>query len=99
MAIKDHLALYSSNCKRCKALDPDEKKTFVQCHYSKGNKHCPASEVRIVVVGKAYRYADQVKEARDRRDVVTEARILGLVGKCSRAFQAKFYEAVEGNNV
>jgi hypothetical protein len=92
---KEHLALYSSSCKVCGHLDPQEPKKFSSCHYSKGNVHCPAAEIQIVVVGKAYRYAQQVLAARNLRDASAEARILAIVAKQSAAFQERFYAALE----
>lgn len=92
---REHLALFSNDCKRCKALDPAEKTTFTACHYSKGNEYCPASEVQIVVVGAAYRLAKQLKAARDQRDAQTEARIMVRVAKETEAFQERFYQAIE----
>jgi hypothetical protein len=90
----DYLALYSKNCKRCKHLDPDEKIAYDDCHYSKGNTQCPASEVQIVVVGAAERAALLLKQARAQGDLVREAKILKAVAKKSQAFQHKFKELV-----
>jgi hypothetical protein len=92
---KEHLRLYSTNCKRCAYLDAQETKRFSSCHYSKGNKECPASELQIVIVGKAYRYAQHVLAARGNRDADAEARILATVAKQSTAFQERFYAALE----
>lgn len=92
---RDHLALYSSNCKRCGHLDPDETKKYTTCHYSKGNKFCPAQEVQIVIVGKAQKYAQQLRAARTQRDVQAEAKILQTVGAMSKAFIERFYFYLE----
>ena len=92
---REHLALYSGNCKNCKHLDPAETKAYTLCHFSKGNEHCPASEIQIVVVGAAYRMAKQVIAARDARNAKEEARILARVAKESQAFQERFYSAIE----
>lgn len=91
----DHLALYSTKCKRCGHLDPDEKRKFTACHFDKGNTLCPASEVRIVVVGQATSYARQVRKARDERNPQEEARLMAYVSRQSVAFQSKFYSALE----
>ena len=90
----DYLALYSRNCKSCKHLDPEEKKAFDDCHFSKGNKHCPAAEVQIAVVGQAERYAEALKRAKAKGDLAREAQIIKAVAKKSRAFQHKFKELV-----
>jgi hypothetical protein len=92
---KEFLQLYSASCKTCNHLDPQETKRYSSCHYTKGNKHCPASEIQIVVVGKAYRYAHLVLAARNKRDPKAEGRILSIVSKQSPAFQERFYAALE----
>lgn len=92
---KEHLALYSSLCKKCQHLDPDESKRYTKCHYSKGNDFCPAKEIQIVIVGKAHKYAQQVIAARNTRDVGAEARILQIVEKQSKAFVERFYFYLE----
>jgi hypothetical protein len=96
MSDKEYLALYSENCKRCKYLDPQEKRRY-KCHYTKGNKHCPAAEVQIVIVGRAMRYAEQVRVARDKRDTATELKVLSLVSKQSDAFKERFYSTLENS--
>ena len=76
-------------------MDPSEATSFVKCHFSKGNKHCPASELVIVVVGQAIRWAGLVIAARERRDPKAEARILAQVAKQPVSFQERFYSALE----
>jgi hypothetical protein len=90
----EYLALYSRNCKFCKALDPTEPKQF-NCHFSQGNTQCPASEVRFAVVGKALRWASLVNKARIERDASKEAKVLVAVGEQSKAFQTKFYDELK----
>jgi hypothetical protein len=92
---KEFIAVYSDNCTNCSHLIPSKPKKFSTCHFSKGNVYCPASELKIVVVGKAYRYAKIVLNARTVRDAKTEARILGTVAKQSQEFQERFYAALE----
>jgi hypothetical protein len=92
---RDRLALYSTKCKRCKHLDPAEKTAFKNCHFSTGNKYCPAKGVQMVVVGRAYRLAEQCKAARDRRDAVKEAQVMASVAKENEAFRERFYTALE----
>lgn len=86
----EHLALYSRNCKVCKSLDPEESKLFPKCHFSAGNKQCPAAEIQFAVVGEARRLASQVRKARVANDLKREIEILNLVEKRSTAFQQKF---------
>ena len=88
----DYLALYSSKCKRCKHLDPEEPKAFTKCHSSAGNKLCPADEVQFAVVGEAKRFAVAVKKARASGNLAKEVRILQEVAKRPQAFQHKFKE-------
>jgi hypothetical protein len=88
----DYLALYSSKCKRCKHLDPEEPKAFTKCHSSAGNSLCPASEVQFAVVGEAKRFAQAVRRARVKGDIDEEVRILQEVAKRPPAFQHKFKE-------
>lgn len=88
----DYLALYSTNCKRCKYLDSEEERKFDKCHFSNGNKDCPASEVQIAVVGEAKRFARALKKARSSGNLNKEAEILEAVAKRSAAFQHKFKE-------
>lgn len=92
---REHLALYSAQCKKCHHLDPDEPKKYINCHYSKGNEYCPASEVQIVITGKAQKYAAQVLAARAKRDINAENRILQLVSAKSQAFIERFYHFLE----
>jgi len=92
---KEHVAIYSDSCFNCSHLIPGKPKKYSSCHYTKGNKHCPAQGLLLVVVGKAYRYAQQVLTARSSRDAEAEARILAVVAKQSPAFQERFYAALE----
>jgi len=91
---REFIEVYCQNCAVCKYLNPDADKKF-NCHYSKGNTECPASELQIVVVGKAKRYARQVLAARAKRDVLAEKKILELVSKKSQAFIERFYFYLE----
>jgi len=43
------LEVYSENCLQCKSLIPFMKKKFKSCHFSTGNKNCPASKTSIVI--------------------------------------------------
>ena len=91
----EYLALYSVNCMSCKHLTETGKREFQDCHFSKGNKQCPASEVRIVVVGEALTYARRVLRARDKRQPNREARYMKYVAAQSAAFQSRFYEYLD----
>lgn len=43
------LEVYSENCLSCKSLVPFATKKFKACHYSAGNKHCPAQSASIII--------------------------------------------------
>ena len=91
----EYLALYSENCMTCKHLTETGVREFNNCHHSKGNAQCPASEVRLVVVGEALDYARRVLRARDRRHPNKEARLMKYVAAQSAAFQSRFYEYLD----
>ena len=86
----DHLALYSRKCKTCKHLDPEEAVAQTDCHFTKGNNDCPATEIQFAVVGQARRFADSMKRAQARSDIAKQVAILQAVEKRSEAFQHKF---------
>lgn len=69
-----------------------KERPIPQCHYSKGNTHCPAAEVKIVVAGKAFLYAEKVAAARQERNIRNEVRYLNLVKKESPQFQSIFFD-------
>lgn len=94
----DYFALFSEDCLRCSHLVDTNKKgmmAFATCHYSKGNTHCPAKEVRVVIVGKAHAMAERVMAARLSRNAVREAKLLAAVGKQSDSFKTLFYSHLE----
>lgn len=92
---KINLGIYSENCLECKSFVEVATKTFSNCHYSKGNVHCPAAEVKIVIIGQALLLAGKVRLARDARDSEKEVVLMRKVASKSKAFQSKFYEALE----
>ena len=91
----EYFALYSEKCLTCKHLVEIGKVDNRDCHYSKGNTECPASEVRLVIVGEALSYAQQVIEARDKRHAKKEARLMKYVGAQSQAFKSQFYDFLD----
>jgi len=88
----EYLALYSSDCKKCGHLDPDESFKYDKCHYSRGNPECPAKEIQFAIVGEAKRFAHATKRARDAGDFAREVKILKAVAGRSEAFQHKYRE-------
>jgi hypothetical protein len=91
----EHLALYSADCMTCSHLCETGITAHEKCHYNKGNRLCPAAEVRIVIVGEALTYARRVLRARDRRLPEKEARLMKYVAAQSPAFQSRFYEYLD----
>lgn len=78
----EYFALYKPECLNCKSLVGSLGKLVKQnCHYSKGNKECPASEVRIIVTGRLERMARALKQAQLANDVARQLRILNAVKK------------------
>ncbi len=91
----EHLALYSADCMTCSHLSETGTEAYEKCHFSKGNKLCPAAEVRLVVVGEALTYARRVLRARDKRLPKKEARLMKYVAAQPAAFQSRFYEYLD----
>jgi len=91
----EYLALYNNNCMTCKHLSETGVRDFQDCHFSRGNKQCPASEVLLVVVGEALTYARRVLRARDKRQPTREANLMKYVATQSAAFQSRFYEYLD----
>lgn len=95
---KEYLEVYSDKCLRCKHLVDNASKAFNQCHHSKGNTHCPAKEVGIVVYGKIQRYLDLISEARKDKDSLKESELWAHLSKESPQFRHRFYERFETSN-
>lgn len=92
---EEFIALYSKDCYECSALRSDATKVFKQCHFSVGNEFCPASGLRFVTVGEAYRLAKLVHAARDKRDAQEEAKLLRKAASLDEYARERFYAAVE----
>jgi len=92
---QEYLAIYSNNCLKCSHFVDTATKKYTSCHYSKGNKSCPAVEVKVVVVGKAMSWASLVRQARAERNAQVEANIMSQVAKMSEAFRERFYSELE----
>lgn len=92
MNSKENLAVYSLDCLNCKHLVEGAAENYTECHYTKGNDQCPASEIRIVAVGKIISYTRQLRDATDKQDTRRIARIWAKLSKESPAFQSRFHE-------
>lgn len=91
----EYFALYSANCTSCLHLSETGTRDFHDCHFTNGNKQCPAAETRFVVVGEALLYARRVLRARDGRKPKKEAKLMQYVAAQSAAFQSRFYEYLD----
>lgn len=91
---KEYLELYSDNCLQCSHLIEGAPKTFNKCHYTAGNKDCPASEIRIITTGRVRRAAALIKQARADKDPEREAEILQKVSSESPGFLHLLYELI-----
>ncbi len=87
----EYLEVYSRKCLRCSHLVEGAKQTYEECHYLQGNEDCPASEVRIVVTGKAARAARLIMKAREERNPAREAQILQEMANESPAVLHQLY--------
>jgi hypothetical protein len=92
---REFIQIYSLDCLQCTHLVTEPGVDFKECHFSNGNRFCPAQGIGITVVGEAYRLAEQVHAARDRRDAKSEAAIMTKVAKKNDYFRERFYWAVE----
>lgn len=95
-----YFALYKNDCLRCSHLIKSKEaglklRAFASCHHTKGNAHCPALEVAVVIVGKAYYYAERVARARQERDAEKEVALMKIVSTQNEAFKSKFYSHLE----
>lgn len=57
------LTLFSDDCLKCGHLCEGAKEFFDKCHHTNGNEYCPASEIKIVIAGKAQQWARAVVHA------------------------------------
>ena len=67
---------YGKNCLKCVHLIPSAQTEFTDCHFSKGNKSCPAQSVKVVFVGLRNHYITHLNSARDAGDSNKVLRIL-----------------------
>ena len=90
----DYLALYSTNCLKCKFLIEGATKKF-KCHFKKGNDQCPARDLRITITGKTNQYLERLRQARSEKDAKKEAAIWVEISGETRAFQVRMYDLME----
>lgn len=96
---RERVAIFSVNCFECAHLRADKTKQFKVCHFSTGNRFCPAQGLIFVTVGEAFQLAEQVHQARDKRDADAEAKILRKAATLNEYARERFYAAVENRKL
>jgi hypothetical protein len=98
---RERCLIYSSECFSCPHViaGADATSADKECHYSKGNRYCPAAQVIFVVSGAAFSLASKLHHARDTRDAEAEAAILIEAAKLNEYARERFYAAVENPKI
>lgn len=92
---KEYLSLYSRDCLSCHHLVDGAAVKARRCHFERGNKSCPASEVKIVITGRLRAQATALAKARAEQDLDAEVRILQAIGKESDDARKTFYQLLD----
>lgn len=92
---KEYLSLYSRDCLSCHHLVDGAATKNRRCHFSHGNKSCPAIEIKIMVTGRLRAQATALVKARAEQDLDAEVRILQAIGKESEDARKTFYQMLE----
>lgn len=98
---RERCLIYSNDCFTCPhaIAGASVEEANKECHYSRGNRYCPASQVIFVVSGEAFALASKLHQARDRRDAAAEAEILILASRLNDYARERFYAAVENPKI
>lgn len=98
---RERCLIYSHECFTCPHIiaGAESEEANKPCHYSKGNRYCPASQVVFVVSGEALSLASRLRRAREERDAEAEAEILILVSKLNEYARERFYAAIENPKI
>lgn len=98
---RERCLIYSAECFSCPHAIAGAQTDSVQkdCHYSLGNRFCPAAQVIFVVSGEAFSLASKLHQARDTRDAHAEAVILIEAAKLDEYARERFYAAVENPKI
>ncbi len=75
------IQLYADGCLDCKHLVPSAEESFDDCHFSQGNRYCPAGWHRIVFVGHRMRMVERVRKAQAKKDTNRLLRVLSDLEK------------------
>lgn len=98
---RERCLIYSKDCFSCPHViaGADAEEANKPCHFSQGNRYCPASQVIFVVSGEAFSLASRLHQARDRRDAAAEADILMVASQLNEYARERFYAAVENPKI
>ena len=69
------LSLFGSGCLDCKHLVEGGEMDYRVCHFNKGNKHCPASSIKIQFVGEKVKWESKVNKVKDLPEGSMERRV------------------------
>jgi hypothetical protein len=98
---RERCLIYSAECFACPHViaGADAGDAKKDCHYSQGNRYCPAAQVIFVVSGEAFALASKLHHARDTRNAEAEAAILIEAAKLNEYARERFYAAVENPKI
>jgi hypothetical protein len=98
---RERCLIYSSECFSCPhaIAGADASAAQKDCHYSNGNRYCPAAQVIFVVSGEAFDLASKLHHARDTRNAEAEAAILLEAASLDEYAKERFYAAVENPKI
>lgn len=86
------LEVYGSGCLACPCLiandaDLEPLDGLPVCHFSRGQKHCPAEFVQVKIVGQQRRAAEALRRARDEGNTTRFTRLMAKLSGEDSAFQ------------
>lgn len=91
---RECIVLYSERCFRCSHLVDGAEKTFNKCHYSQGNRDCPAIAIRIMTSGKVRAYVTRIEKAQSEKNAPEVAKIWEEVAQESPEVQRRLFDVM-----
>jgi hypothetical protein len=88
---REVLVVYSTKCFTCSHLVDDAPNRNMECHYSNGNRDCPAVALRVITTGKVQQYLKRLELAQQNKDAAEVAKIWEEIGKQSPEFQQRMF--------
>lgn len=80
--VQGNFYIHAKKCLQCTHLCPTTgKKAYSDCHYTKGNENCPASETRIVIMLPYQTIATRLYKAHMESDVATMASLMARLNR------------------